>query len=381
MDIKTYVNRWFEESNYFMTKQFYSQIHLTRACEYSCDHCYFKEIPGKPNTHLNINVIKKIIDDTKITSRKLGLIPRVDFTGGDPLLHPDFFSIAQYTASQNIPFGLKGNPDFLLDSDIRKELKKLNISSISLSLDGLEKIQDNLRGQGSFNKTISCIGILKEEGFVVKVHSTVSRFNIDQLLPILFFFVNNRFIIDNWTWSRFWTINDVNDMISDQQIDRSFELIIDAYSKLLSKGDFFYSNSNGDLVPRIILGFKEHLWFPYLYSKGFISNDIADNIITSTNSVNCTATKHVYIIDSNGEVYKCRKIIESRIGNIISDPFEIIINSDTAILFNNLKDHSKCGSCFLFNGCGGCAAISLAKKKSVFERDPDCRFQYYSNLR
>lgn len=372
MDLKTYATRWFENCYNFMPKQFYSQIHLTRACEYKCAHCYFTEIPSQFETRLSFPVVLKILNETKENGMKMGLLPKVDFTGGDPLLHPNFFDIAEYASSLSIPFGIKGNPDLLVQRDVRKKLKKLNVGSISLSLDGLENIHDSIRGIGSFNKVVDAIGVLKDDGFVVKVHTTVSKINFNQLLPLLNFFIDNHFVIDNWTWSRFWTIIDTQDMINRFEVISIFDDLIQAYSFLLQQVNFYITNSKGEQVPRVFLGFKEHLWYPYLCQKGFISDEVMKKINEHPNSVNCTATKHVYIIDSDGEVYKCRKILDSRIGNINSDSLSKMIRCKTAEEFIQLKNNSTCGRCSFFNGCGGCAAIALAKRNSVWAGDPDC---------
>jgi len=71
MDIKTYATRWFEDSYIFMPEQFYCQIHITRACEYKCAHCYFTEIPSRNKSNLSLDDVKKIIDDTKPEFRTL----------------------------------------------------------------------------------------------------------------------------------------------------------------------------------------------------------------------------------------------------------------------------------------------------------------------
>ena len=114
MELKNYITQWFDDCYEFMLKQFYCQIHLTKACEYHCLHCYFQEIPDISRHRFSVAEVSEILGKMKETSSKLELEPRIDFTGGDPLLHPDFFSIAEAANRHSIPFGIKGNPDLLL---------------------------------------------------------------------------------------------------------------------------------------------------------------------------------------------------------------------------------------------------------------------------
>lgn len=247
----------------------------------------------------------------------------------------------------------------------------MNVQEISLSLDGIEPFHDAIRGKGSFNTAVKVIGLLKDDGFVVRVHTTISKFNANQLLSILRFFINNKFVIDNWTWSRFWSISDVNDLVSKAQLAGIFDELITAYTEMFLDSNFYISRQ-GSSVPRVFIGFKEHLWFPFLVQKGLIEEATIKKIISLPNSINCTATKHVYIIDPDGTVSKCRKIANSSIGNILTQSFDTMLEGSVAQSFNNLNKNSVCGSCYYFNGCGGCAAIAEAKRKSVWAGDPDC---------
>ena len=71
----------------------------------------------------------------------------------------------------------------LNDENIEK-LKKANMETISISIDGLEKTHDEFRGvPGSYQKIISNIKKLKEAGFVkhIQVTTVVNKTNIKEL--------------------------------------------------------------------------------------------------------------------------------------------------------------------------------------------------------
>jgi len=369
-NFSTYVSNWYLNCFNNLPLQFYSQIHLLSDCQNKCSHCYFREI-NINKKQMTLDEAKLIIDEIKSCSTEMNLSPRIDFTGGDPLLHKEFLKIAEYCYASNVLFGIKCNPD-LITSDLLCKLKELKIQQISISLEGLEKYHDSIRGIGNFQKTIKAIGIIKDNNLMVRLHTTISKFNKNQLPYILNFLISNNFIIDNWTFSRYWSQNDASDLLDKNEVQNLFNNFLNYIVKVYSLKDFYIRNVNEELVPRIFIGFKEHLWFPFLHKKGFIDESLSKKIMSKNNCINCSATQHVYIMDPDGTVYKCRKIKQSNIGNVFNNKIKELIDSEKSKLFLNLGSFSNCGQCIYFNGCGGCAAIALAKNGSIFSGDPDC---------
>lgn len=73
----------------------YCQMHLTHRCQYSCDHCYHREIKGV-DRDIPVDDAIDIIERLRIFAKKEGKLLRADFTGGDPVLYPELHTIAQY---------------------------------------------------------------------------------------------------------------------------------------------------------------------------------------------------------------------------------------------------------------------------------------------
>ncbi len=72
-------------------------VELTDRCNERCLHCYAESSPAC-SARLSREEIKRILED----ARKLGQ-PAVQFTGGDPLLHPDFLFAVQTAHALNYP--------------------------------------------------------------------------------------------------------------------------------------------------------------------------------------------------------------------------------------------------------------------------------------
>lgn len=365
-----YVEKWYKSYYHYATNQLYVQFHITRLCESRCAHCYFNVLEPIKNT-LSLEQCKYVIDNISQAAQDVGRKALVDFTGGDPLLHPDIYQILKYCCEKNISTGLKCNSHMISTSSINM-LKECNVERIYLSLEGLENTNDMIRGKGDFNRTIKAISLLKEQGFYVRVHMTISKQNMNDVIELMNFFVDNKFIIDVFSWSRFWSSENSQFLIDWQDFKKMMENQFIYLKKLYNSDDFYVSLENGECVPKIGFEFKEHLWFPFLLKKNIISYKLYEDLSLFRNSINCSSTRHVYIIDNNGDVLKCRKISDMKIGNIFTENFsKMLFNSHNKRCAALIED-SECGKCKYYNVCAGCPAMAYAKNFNRFSKDPDC---------
>ena len=139
--------------------------------------------------------------------------------------------------------------------------------------------------------------------------------------------------------------------------------MIQYYHSLLLSPSFFYKTTDGRLIPRIMLSFKEHQWYAYFVKNNLLLPDVIESIVFS----NCTATKHYYIIDPDMAIYKCRKLPESR---IMPADFGKEIECDFLG-----KHNAECIDCLHYNGCGGCAAITKCFTLNPFLSEPLCPYK------
>lgn len=75
-------------------------------------------------------------------------LPYFYVTGGDPILHPDFWRLLELLHDDGIPFTILGNP-FHLNDQICRELKAYGCEKYQLSIDGLRETHDWFRKPGS----------------------------------------------------------------------------------------------------------------------------------------------------------------------------------------------------------------------------------------
>ncbi len=113
-----------------------------------------------------------------------GRVPYFYITGGDPILHPDFWKLMVLLKSKKIPFTLMGNP-FHLNDEICRMLKVCGCEKYQMSLDGMRETHDWFRKPGSFDLTIEKIGCLNRAGIKSVIMSTVSKTNMNEIPDIM----------------------------------------------------------------------------------------------------------------------------------------------------------------------------------------------------
>ena len=151
-------------------------FHLLTRCNLRCRHCYINPDQHGHNT-LDIDTI----------DRWMALFaggypsPNMIFLGGEPTLHPDL-AIAVKRARELGYASVTIDTNGYLFHDILNRVTPEEVDFFSFSLDGPSpKVNDPLRGNGSFKQCTQGIAAAKRRGFAVSLIYTVSRANIDQL--------------------------------------------------------------------------------------------------------------------------------------------------------------------------------------------------------
>ncbi|MBI5846795.1 MAG: radical SAM protein [Nitrospirae bacterium] len=153
----------------------YLELQITDSCNLKCKHCYIDppsaiESDKKTFHELSADQIRTILREFEALQ---GL--RVMITGGEPLLHKDFEAINHML------------PDFLLRKVLfsnglllnRRVLKNLHVDEIQISIDGLQRAHDALRGTGTFTRSMESIRLCLEMGFEVSVSTMVHTGNLN----------------------------------------------------------------------------------------------------------------------------------------------------------------------------------------------------------
>ena len=148
---------------------------LTLACNLRCEHCGSAAGIARDS--------ELSTDEALILCNQLPelLVQEVDFTGGEPLVRKDWSIIAARLNRMGIPVNIISN-GLALNRDAALLAKKTGIAHIGISLDGLERTHDRLRGhRGLFRKVVNAIEILNSVEIPLTVLTTVTEMNAHEL--------------------------------------------------------------------------------------------------------------------------------------------------------------------------------------------------------
>ena len=144
----------------------YLELQLTSRCNLTCKHCYLGEA-----TPLDLHM-ETILRICKQFQRMQGL--RLLLSGGEPLLHNDFWTLNKVLPDFGFRSVLLTNGT-LIDKAAARNLK---VHEIQVSLDGIGASHDAIRGKGSYTRALRAITELRSLGKDVSVATMVHAKNL-----------------------------------------------------------------------------------------------------------------------------------------------------------------------------------------------------------
>jgi len=151
-------------------------FHILTKCNLSCKHCYIN-----PKQHgyetLDIYHIKAWLDIFAQKAKKTNLI----ILGGEPTLHPELAETIWHAKTVGYKSVTIDTNGYFFNSIISRVTPN-DLDYFSFSLDGAtRKINDTIRGKGSYDKCVSALKKSVQEGFGTSLIYTVNTLNIDEL--------------------------------------------------------------------------------------------------------------------------------------------------------------------------------------------------------
>jgi MoaA/NifB/PqqE/SkfB family radical SAM enzyme len=108
-------------------------------------------------------------------------IPYLSFSGGEPMLHPHFFEMAQYVCSRGSQLKVETNGHFLTPETAAR-LRDVGVKAVQVSLDGGSRATFNrIRVLGEFDRVKEGIRHLRDAGVPIEINFSPTRFNIHEI--------------------------------------------------------------------------------------------------------------------------------------------------------------------------------------------------------
>ncbi len=165
--------------NYFIES---AQIEITNRCNLSCLHCINDSGEPYPD-ELTTEEVLSVIDDLSAVG-----VHRITISGGEPLLHPDLFTIVEHARKAPMTVDIFTNGTLMTEEHVKK-FKELGVRRFAVSIDSLdEEVHDRLRGKkGALRKTLGAVNLLLKNGFWVRPSISVTQLN-KSIVDILKYF-------------------------------------------------------------------------------------------------------------------------------------------------------------------------------------------------
>lgn len=346
-----------------MKPYFAFQWHITDDCDQRCKHCYiFAGNNGRKTESMNWDQMKDTFYNCLDFCEVYGRTPYFYITGGDPILHPDFRRLLSLMKENGIKFTILGNP-FHLNDTVCRELKWYGCEKYQLSLDGLKETHDWFRKPGSYACTLEKISCINQAGIRSVIMTTVSKANYMEVPGIIDAAVKAG--VNIFAFSRYVPgEGDLDPSLSPQEYRDLLEKCDRKFKEYEAEGCSTYFNK------------KDHLWTLYEYETGTFripGNGREGMIYGGCSCGNC----HITILPT-GEIYACRRVAESAVGNIFEDRLaDVWITSMEK--YREYESFEKCSKCELKAYCRGCPAVARGTKGSFYAADPQC-WKEYNNI-
>lgn len=322
---------------------------------------YASEIQNPLSTEECFRVMDSFLGmlDRLSSEHGVKIMPRINFTGGDPMLRSDLFELLDYAKNRRIYVGMLGNPNHITPDSARK-LKEHGVRKYQISIDGMEETHDSSRRKGSFADSLRALEVLRDAGIMENVMFSLSKQNAHDLIPVMQLIGERE--TGRFDFARVAAYGNARESGKGLEPLEYRELLLEVYDmmkKLKEQG------------VKTDYGFKDHLWNLLRFELGDYKpwGDNGSRRIYD----GCHAGQTFLVLLADGTIYACRRFV-SPLGNVRRDDlYHIFRYSLTLNRMRNVDLYEKCRLCELRQYCRGCPAVAAGANEGDFlSPDPQC---------
>lgn len=339
----------------------------TRTCNLKCRHCYMSSDAKKYQNELTTAEAKQFIDDLADFN-----VPVLLFSGGEPLIRPDFFEVADYAAKKGVRPTLSTNGT-LITPEVARKIKDIGVGYVGISLDGLREVNDKFRGKaGAFEAAMNgiknCVAVDQRVG----LRFTINHHNIQELENIFDFIEEeniNRVCFYHLVYSGRGN-QMMDEDVTAEESRRAMDIIIRRTRDFEERG-----------LKKEILTVDNHCDGVYMYLKALQEgkDELAQQIkkYIAMNGGNRSGMAFAEV-DPLGYVHPDQFTQHHTFGNVRERKFGDIWQDTTNPIMAGLKDRKpllkgRCSKCKFLDNCNGnFRTRAEARTGDFWESDPSC---------
>ena len=339
---------------------------ITQRCNLKCVHCYAHAKNISFDSELSTTEGKNLLDDLA----EFG-VPVILFSGGEPLIRKDLPELAAYAVKKGMRAVISTNGT-LITPQKAQTLKKIGLSYVGISLDGMEEINDRFRGvKGAFRSALEGIENCKKAGIKVGLRFTINKSNVAEL-PKIFKLLEEMDIPRACFYHLVYAGRGtelVKEDLPHQESRKAVDLIMDLTKKLHDKGH-----------SKEVLTVDNHADGPYLYLRLLEENPERAREVLELLEMNEGNSSGIGIgcISWDGEVHADQFWRHYSFGNVKDRPFSEIWTDTSDPLMKKIKEKKKyakgrCATCKWLDICAGNFRVrSEAVTGDIWAPDPAC---------
>lgn len=318
----------------------------TRTCNLKCRHCYSSSEAKTYDNELSTEEALTLIDDLADFN-----VPVILFSGGEPLIRKDFFTLAAHAREKGIRATLSTNGT-LITPEVAQKIKEHGIGYVGISIDGVREVNDDFRGvEGAYDRALEGIRNCRSVGQRVGLRFTINKANMDY-------------------------VSDVLDLLEEEGIDRIcfYHLVYSGRGEAIKHDDLSAEETRAvvDLIIDRVLDFDKrgikkevllvdnHADGPYMYLKFREKDPERAAHIYRLLRINGGNRSGIAFsnIDNEGNVHPDQFTQHHTLGNVRERKFSDIWCDTSIPLLAGLKDRKalldeKCRACSWLNICNG----------------------------
>jgi 7,8-dihydro-6-hydroxymethylpterin dimethyltransferase len=150
-------------------------FHLTNRCNMRCGHCLFSSSPDD-GSQLSTQRVLQIAQEARDAGCALFVL-----TGGEPLVHSDIDAIVAELLSHDRTHVVMLTNGLAVRPFLERLQPDPEFFHLQISLDGLGRTHDQLRGKGAFDKLCALFQWLKNNGYPYTISMCVTSSNVHEM--------------------------------------------------------------------------------------------------------------------------------------------------------------------------------------------------------
>ena len=366
----------------------------TAACNLACIHCRRLDV----SRTLCKNDLTTAEAQAMISSLPETGKPILVFSGGEPLMRPDLFDLAEHARAVGLPTALATNGT-IMDESVAKRIVDVGFRRVSISFDGPDAvIHDGFRKiDGAFDASVAGFKMLRSAGMSMQINTTIAKHNyqkLDQMYEMALELGADALHLFMLVPVGCGMELSEEIMLKGEEYERALNWIYDRslegkiHLKATCAPHYFRvmrqrAKADGQAMPPAAHPHRSmgmpagtgghpaamggHPGGPGGHPGG--SGDM------SAMTKGCLAGQAVCFVSHQGEVFPCGYLPVSS-GNVKNIPLPTIWRDSQ--VFADLRDDSKlggkCGLCEYKKVCMGCRARAYAQTHSYLAQEPNCQY-------